>query len=181
MPRSQKGLNMQLILARHGNTFSAGDKLVWVGKQNDMPLVEKGYEQAKSLSKYLNQNNITPAAIYCSPLLRTQQFANTLIEECDFRQPIIIEESLNEIDYGDWSGLSSEEIIEEFGEEELVAWNERSVWPSHANWSNSEASLKTAIHNFYVRLTCEADQDDVTEIAAVLSELNSLTILGPSE
>ncbi len=29
---------MLLLLARHGNTFNKGDKVVWVGAQTDLPL-----------------------------------------------------------------------------------------------------------------------------------------------
>ena len=37
---------MRLILSRHGNTFSPGEKAVWVGRRSDLPLVEEGRRQA---------------------------------------------------------------------------------------------------------------------------------------
>jgi probable phosphoglycerate mutase len=38
---------MQLILSRHGNTFSPQDAVVWVGAKQDLPLVDSGVLQAK--------------------------------------------------------------------------------------------------------------------------------------
>ena len=40
---------MLLLLARHGNTFDKGDKVVWVGARTDLPLTAKGREQARAL------------------------------------------------------------------------------------------------------------------------------------
>ena len=33
---------MRLILARHGNTFEAGETPVWVGAREDLPLTARG-------------------------------------------------------------------------------------------------------------------------------------------
>ena len=33
---------IELLLVRHGNTFAPGDRVVWVGKGQDLPLVESG-------------------------------------------------------------------------------------------------------------------------------------------
>ena len=43
----------KILLARHGNTFGPGDRIVWVGAQEDLPLVEKGEEQARALGNAL--------------------------------------------------------------------------------------------------------------------------------
>jgi len=39
---------MLLILARHGNTFEQGEKTYRVGNAQDLPLVEKGLDQAQA-------------------------------------------------------------------------------------------------------------------------------------
>ena len=44
---------MLLLLARHGNTFNKGDKIVWVGARTDLPLTAKGREQALALGQAL--------------------------------------------------------------------------------------------------------------------------------
>ena len=41
---------MLLLLARHGNTFEKGDKVVWVGARTDIPLTAKGRDQAAALA-----------------------------------------------------------------------------------------------------------------------------------
>ena len=53
---------MKLYLIRHGNTFAPGDKVTWVGSQNDLPLVESGIQQAQTLSSALQKQNIIPKA-----------------------------------------------------------------------------------------------------------------------
>lgn len=68
---------MRLILARHGNTFAPGDKVVWAGSTNDLALVETGLKQAHAAADYLIQEKIVPTAIYCSPLQRTKKFAQS--------------------------------------------------------------------------------------------------------
>ena len=44
---------MDILFARHGNTFGPGDKVVWVGRETDLPLVEKGLAQAEAAGQAL--------------------------------------------------------------------------------------------------------------------------------
>jgi broad specificity phosphatase PhoE len=66
---------MQLILARHGNTFESNETPTWVGAQNDLPLTAAGLKQAKNLALYIKNNNIKLDAVYCGPLRRTRIYA----------------------------------------------------------------------------------------------------------
>ena len=50
---------MEFILARHGNTFNTGDKIVWVGRTEDFPLTQTGEEQAKKVAQFLQTKKIT--------------------------------------------------------------------------------------------------------------------------
>jgi hypothetical protein len=47
-PHGLRKFDIDLILARHGNTFDDGQQTVWVGAQIDLPLASKGREQAKA-------------------------------------------------------------------------------------------------------------------------------------
>jgi probable phosphoglycerate mutase len=43
----------RLILIRHGNTFEAGQKAVWVGARSDLPLTMAGEAQAHAAAQYV--------------------------------------------------------------------------------------------------------------------------------
>ncbi len=60
-----------LLLARHGNTFAPGQKVVWVGARNDLSLVESGLAQAHVLAEALEKASVKPDAIYAATLKRT--------------------------------------------------------------------------------------------------------------
>ena len=66
---------MLLLLARHGNTFEAGDKVVWVGARTDLPLTAKGREQAAALGEGLRPVKSVIKHIVSGPLNRTREHA----------------------------------------------------------------------------------------------------------
>ncbi len=141
---------MKLILARHGNTFDDGQIPTWVGSKNDLPLVEKGKAQAEALADYLVKNSIKPDAVYCGPLKRTKEYAQIICENAKLNLEPIIDERLNEIDYGEWSGLTNKEISEKFGDDVLCAWNDFSIWPEKekGNWGTSKQKLLSNVNSF---------------------------------
>lgn len=140
------------LFARHGNTFGPGDKVSWVGRTNDLPLVPKGFEQAQAVASYLQDQLWIPSGVYCSPLRRTRDYALTILEQLQLPLDPIVTEALNEVDYGDWAGLSQNEIIARFGDEELNAWNEASTWPTKANWGSDEAEIIVCVKEFLTHL-----------------------------
>ena len=73
-------MSQTLLFARHGNTFGPGDKVVWVGRETDLPLVEKGLEQAAAAAEALRRTDLIPDAIYCASLQRTRRFAAIVAE-----------------------------------------------------------------------------------------------------
>lgn len=158
---------MQLLLARHGNTFNPEDKVVWAGCQQDLPLVEKGRLQAKELAQRFRELSYQPEAIYCSPLQRTQQFAQIIIEELGLSIDVIIEPRLNEIDYGAWGGLSNDEIVNIFGEEKLEAWVNKSSWPEGCGWGKSQEAIAAEAYSFLQEIL--KHHDHLSTVLAVSS------------
>ena len=71
---------MLLLLARHGNTFNKGDKVVWVGARTDLPLTAKGREQAQALGQALTPFGPRIKRVISGPLLRTREHAGILCE-----------------------------------------------------------------------------------------------------
>jgi probable phosphoglycerate mutase len=130
---------MELLLARHGNTFGPNDPVVWAGATNDLPLVEKGLEQAEKLASVLKGQGLKPA-VYSGPLQRTFKYASIVSERLGLPKPKI-DLRLHELDYGGWTGLTAEQTEAKFGTAAVEAWEERSEWPpkSQGGWKGSEA------------------------------------------
>ena len=151
---------MKVILSRHGNTFSANDPVVWVGATENLPLVDSGILQAKNLAQTLQEADIFPKAVYCGPLKRTRDYAAIILEQLHFSLKPIIDDRLNEIDYGNWAGLSNTQIQEIDEGDELSAWENLSVWPKIAGWSGSPAQMAKEVKEFSKDLIAQYDPTD---------------------
>jgi probable phosphoglycerate mutase len=132
-----------ILLARHGNTFGPGDKVVWVGAKEDLPLVAKGEDQAAALGNALREAHLTPNRIISGPLKRTRRAADLVAVLCGFHGQIEIDDRLLEIDYGSWGGKSCDEIIAEYGADAHRTWNEEHRRPDGVDWSPDEATLRS--------------------------------------
>lgn len=151
---------MKIILSRHGNTFESNTPATWVGCNNDLPLVAAGVEQANTLAKALKQSGVAPKAIYCGPLQRTLNYAQIIIQKLQINLKPIIDNRLNELDYGLWSGLTNQQIREKFGTEELENWEKFCQWPVNRHWSNSESFVRTEALAFAADLVKLHKPDD---------------------
>ena len=135
---------MDIVCARHGNTFAPGERVVFVGAREDVPLTPEGEAQARRLAAALRNAAIAPAVVLCGPLQRTRRYADLVAEALGLAMKPIVDARLTEIDYGDWAGLTNEEISSKLGQgEELRLWNEQGRWPSRAHWGGSEDEIKT--------------------------------------
>jgi len=104
-----------IYIVRHGQT--AWNLQGRKQGRKDSPLTLKGVEQAKEVSKILNDSikDYTKFKIVVSPQWRCQQFASIICELAgiDF-SACIFEENLREHCFGLWEGKTEEEIEEEF-------------------------------------------------------------------
>jgi len=130
-----------LILCRHGNTFVKGEKVVMVGAREDLPLTEEGLRQASEVGAALRGIAARVERIISGPLQRTRVYADVFKGSCGAVAPIAIDNRLTELDYGEWSGLSNEEIAALSGEEALRAWQDRGVRPPGIQFHPSETSV----------------------------------------
>ena len=133
----------RILLARHGNTFGPGDKIVWVGAREDLPLVETGEAQARALGDALRDAGLCPGRIVSGPLQRTRRAAEIVAGLTGFDGAIEIDDRLREIDYGSWGGKSNDEIEAEIGAEALALWDKQHTRPDGVDWSPSEAEIRT--------------------------------------
>ena len=95
---------MRLILVRHGETGWNAQRRYqgW----SDLPLNKVGLQQADALAAHLADEQI--GAIYTSDLERAMQTAQCIAER--HGQPVIADLRLREISFGDWEGLTFDEI-----------------------------------------------------------------------
>lgn len=99
-----------LYLIRHGETeWNRVGR--WQG-HSDVPLSERGREQARALAERLAREPVRIAAIYASDLQRALETARIIA--APLRLPVTPVRALREIDIGPWSGLTRAEIVERF-------------------------------------------------------------------
>jgi alpha-ribazole phosphatase len=105
----------RLLLARHGET--AWNAARRYQGQTDVPLNRSGRHQAEALAQRLSAEKID--AIYTSDLQRARETAQAIAAFHDL--PIQADPRLREIAFGDWEGLTSEEIKKQ-DPKSLTAW-----------------------------------------------------------
>ena len=99
----------RLYLIRHGEVEKAYHKVF--GGRIDMELSPLGHEQVRSLARFLRA--APPDVLYASPMRRVQQTLAPLAEETGLA-PVLME-GLREVDFGAWTGLSWDEVLERHG------------------------------------------------------------------
>lgn len=161
---------MLLILARHGNTFGPGDTPVWVGANEDLPLVDKGIDQSRAIGRALKDAGVVPDRIIAGPLKRTRTGAALAGEQCGFSGQIEIDERLREIDYGVWGGKPDAEIAAQWGADAIEDWRDRSIPPAGAGWSPSVETLKTNARAVYDGAT----RDRADDVAVLIVTSNGI-------
>lgn len=138
---------MSIIFARHGNTFGPGEKAVWVGRETDLALVEKGEAQAHAAAGALSAR--PPAVIYAASLKRTRRFADIVAGDLGLPAPVV-DDRLDEVHYGAWAGRTNDEIAA-LGPEARIAmegWGQRDAWPDQAGWGCDRQETMAAIAAF---------------------------------
>ena len=100
----------QLYLIRHGEVEHQYHK-VFGGSRIDMALSPLGHEQGAALARWMKDAKLD--AIYASPMLRVQQTIAPLVSATGL-QPMVLPD-LREVDFGDWTGLKWDGVMEKFG------------------------------------------------------------------
>jgi broad specificity phosphatase PhoE len=101
---------VSIILARHGET-AWNAREIFRGRA-DIPLNDTGLRQAELLGRYLGIGKID--VVYSSPLQRAVKTAEAVASPHGF--DINIVSNLNDIDCGEWQGLSLREVMERYPE-----------------------------------------------------------------
>ncbi|MGM0951553.1 MAG: histidine phosphatase family protein [Pseudomonadota bacterium] len=121
-------------LIRHGEP-EGGPR--FRGSQDD-PLSEKGWQQMQAAIAPDDQWDV----IVSSPMTRCLRFAETLAEQRQI--PLHIEEDLREIGFGEWEGLTAEQVQQRYGEQLNRFWQDSVNHPPPGG---------EAIRDFHKRVT----------------------------
>lgn len=105
---------VRLLLIRHAAHSDVGCKLT--GRGEERGLTAAGRSQASALAELLSHQNV--AAVYSSPRLRTRQTAEAIAANRGL--PVRIEDALDEIDFGEWTGMSFADLS---GDPAWDQWN----------------------------------------------------------
>ena len=108
----------KVYLVRHGQT-EWNKKLTFRGRK-DIPLNEAGHMEAQAISDALKNKNI--GAIYTSPLRRSIETAQPIANY--FHLEIVSLQGLIDINYGDWEGLTFNEVKKKYSDE-YNKWEKR--------------------------------------------------------
>jgi 2,3-bisphosphoglycerate-dependent phosphoglycerate mutase len=135
-----------LVLIRHGQSlWNAENRFTgWV----DVPLSDKGREEARKAAKHLEGLKFDVA--YTSALSRAQETLALILQELGLtRLPVIRDQALNERHYGDLQGLNKAETAQRYGDEQVKLWR-RSYSVVPPNGESLELTAKRVLP-FYDR------------------------------
>ena len=111
----------KLILIRHGQS-EWNELNLFTGWKNP-GLTKKGEKEATDAGKLLREKGIKFDIAFRSALKRAQDTLSIILEEIDQTSlKVIIDQSLNERDYGNLSGLNKDEARKKWGEDKVHQW-----------------------------------------------------------
>lgn len=122
-----------LVIVRHGNTFGAEEAPRRIGARTDLPLTERGHEQARALGAHFVASGWRFDQALVSPLLRTQQTAAAILAVQEQTVAACSADFLREIDHGPDEDKVEQEVIARIGSAALDAWDRHAVVPP--GWS----------------------------------------------
>ena len=123
-----------IIFVRHGKTPTTGTKLP--GRAPNLHLSDEGKSQAEMIAKEIENSSSSflgkgVAAIYASPMERTQETARPIAKALNLRVRTLKE--LNECDFGDWTGRRLRDLSK------LKSWSTVQKKPSSFRFPNGES------------------------------------------
>ncbi len=145
------------VIVRHGNTFAAGEAPRRIGARTDIPLTEKGMEQARALGELFAAKGWRFGRVLVSPLLRTRQTADAILASQIAPPSPEIADFLREIDHGPDENRTEDEVVARIGAEALAAWDRDAAAPD--GWQVDRAARIDAWRALL--LAADADRDPV--------------------
>jgi len=101
-------MSLRLFVVRHGATEWSGGRRFAGGR--DIPLSENGRRQCEAVARALAESQA--AAVWASPLERARVSAEILAKP--HRLEVRLDEAFREMGFGQWEGLTREEVAARF-------------------------------------------------------------------
>ena len=112
---------IKLVLLRHGqSTWNKENRFTgWT----DVPLTERGINEAHKAGKLLKKKGFTFDLVFTSVLKRAMDTTNITLEEMGLKNiPVYKAWQLNERHYGALQGLNKSEMAKKYGEDQVHIW-----------------------------------------------------------
>lgn len=131
----------RIVICRHGNTFDKGDVVARVGARTDMHLSNSGRAQAKALAAYFSpeNSNYDFKLAFCSPLIRTHQTGDFILNSKHTATKLKMLSFLTEIDYGVDENKPEKDVVERLGHRAIELWDKKAIPPK--GWKVDPPSL----------------------------------------
>ena len=111
----------KLVLIRHGQSIW-NEKNLFTGWK-DIGLTKKGINEAESVGEQIKRIGTKFEAMYTSSLVRAQKTGEIILECISQKEiEIISDQSLNERNYGELTGLNKDQAKKDFGESQVQIW-----------------------------------------------------------
>lgn len=129
------------IFVRHGQSqFNLENRFTgWM----DVPLTDKGVEEAKAAGEKIKNLGIQFDCAFTSKLQRAQKTLGFVQEALGTSLPVTEDEALNERHYGDLQGKNKAETAEEFGAEQVHIWRRSFDVPPPGGESLKDTAART--------------------------------------
>ena len=114
-------MKSKLVLVRHGQSEWNAKNLFTGWK--DPKLTDLGIQEAIKAGDLLETRNLKFDLMFTSDLFRAQETGRLILEQMNHADiQVIKDQSLNERNYGDLSGLNKDEAREKWGEKQVHIW-----------------------------------------------------------
>lgn len=137
----------RIYLIRHGECSSGK---TYVGEGTDLPLNQEGREQMSQLGHTLCSEGIKPTRIITSSLNRAKKSGQIIATSLNYPLPLEEDSRLNEINFGQWEGLTFPEITTQYPKE-AKKWV-RHPWRQSPPGGENSAHLAQRVKRFYASL-----------------------------
>lgn len=163
-----------LVLVRHGESqWNLENRFTgWV----DVPLTEKGKEEAAKAGEKIKNEKIKFHKAYTSNLQRAQNTLGAILEKIGQTDlPVEKDEALNERHYGDLQGLNKAETAKKFGDEQVKIWR-RSYDVAPPNGESLKDTAARTLPYFESRIVKDLKDGKNVLVAAHGNSLRSIVM-----
>lgn len=174
---------LQLDLLRHGETTLSHT----LRGSTDDDLTALGWQQMHQSIQILDPSSVTSNSprpqwdmIFTSPLKRCRLFSALISEQ--FNIPLIVDQQLQEMHFGDWEGQSTQTIYENSPELLANFWQQPTKFtPPHAERLHTfYARIQNALHNIQqYMLQAHAQKALIVTHAGVIKLLKCIALQQP--